>query len=281
VLALVLFAPTVTVRVDAPASGLALLVLAGAGLVAARLIRRRPAGAAARRATHPGWRTRTADSDALPAHAEETSPRRLGGGHATADLPLTPVRARVGSSSGPALRGPGGSSVTPLAATLDRSRRLMAAERRVADELAGLPPEGWVVERYVLVGPHRLPFLIMGTGGVFALAATDGAWTIRDLDALSRIGGELGRQLPEHGGTVHPAVCLAFDEMAPRSWHGGTDVSGRGGWVLGIDWLKAWLCTHDPRHGITPKDLAGLDVAAGPRWARRRSARLPASRNVG
>src|SRR4051794_19016304 len=92
VLALVLFAPTVTVRVDAPASGLALLVLAGAGLVAARLIRRRPAGAAARRATHPGWRTRTADSDALPAHAEETSPRRLGGGHATADLPLTPGR---------------------------------------------------------------------------------------------------------------------------------------------------------------------------------------------
>ena len=183
------------------------------------------------------------------------------------------TRGRAGSL--PAL------SIIPLAATLDRNRRLRAAEQRVADELAELPAECWMVERYVLVGAQRLPFLIVGSGGLFALAATDGAWTMRDIDVLCRVGEQLLGQLPDYHGPVHAAVCLAFDEMAPRNWHGGTDIVGRGGWVLGIDWLKAWLSSHAPHGELGVEQLRRLDAAAGPRWERRVTARLPAGRNVG
>ena len=31
-------------------------------------------------------------------------------------------------------------------------------------------------------------------------------------------------QLPDYHGTVHAGVCLAYDEMAPRSWHGGAEL---------------------------------------------------------
>ena len=108
-------------------------------------------------------------------------------------------------------------SISAFASTLDRSRRLIAAEERVARTLAELPEGCWIVERYVLVGAHRIPFLVAGAGGVFALCATDGAWTMNDLDVLSRLRNDVRGQLPDYHGTVHAGVCLAFDEMAPRS----------------------------------------------------------------
>ncbi len=172
-------------------------------------------------------------------------------------------------------------SISAFALTLDRSRRLAAAEERVARTLAELPEGCWIVERYVLVGAHRIPFLVVGAGGVFALCATDGAWTMHDLDVLSRLGADLRDQLPGYHGTVHAGVCLAYDEMAPRSWHGGAELHGRGGWVLGIDWLQPWLYGHDPEHGIGVEDLRRLDKAAGPWWNRRITARLPARHNAG
>jgi hypothetical protein len=172
-------------------------------------------------------------------------------------------------------------SVGRLGRTLDESRRLHAAEESVAGDLAALPEGLWLVERDVQLGVRRIPFLVMGDSGIFVICATDGAWTLHDLHVLSELGDGVRRQLPDFDGSVHAAVCLAFDEMKPRAWFGGQGEHGRGGWVLGMDWLRGWMFSFGPEHGLRNGDIRRLDEASGPFWDRRSTARLPASRNVG
>ena len=172
-------------------------------------------------------------------------------------------------------------SLERLGRTLDESRRLHAAENRVAEELAALPETSWLVERDVHIGARRIPFLVIGATGVFAIGPTDGAWNLRDLRVLSELGEHVRRQLPGYDGPVHAAVCMAFDEMKPRAWYGGQDEHGRGGWVLGLDWLHSWMLSFGPEHGFRAGDIRRLDEASGPFWDRRSTARLPTTRNIG
>ena len=58
-------------------------------------------------------------------------------------------------------------SLECLGRTLDESRRLHVAENRVAEELAALPEDSWLVERDVHIGVRRIPFLVIGATGVF------------------------------------------------------------------------------------------------------------------
>lgn len=169
--------------------------------------------------------------------------------------------------------------VDRVADLLDRSRRLAAAEERVARELAAAG--GWLVERYVLIGAQRVPFVLLGPGGVLTLCATDGAWTMYDLEVLSRLGDELRGRLPGYRGRVEAVVCLAFDDAEPRTWHGGAESGGRGGWVLGVDQLLPWLGAWEPEHGLGRDDLLRIHAAAGPHWRRRSIARLPVTGNAG
>jgi len=171
-------------------------------------------------------------------------------------------------------------SVRCLGRVLDEGRRLNAAEERVAGELAALPAGLWLVERNVWLGGRRIPFLALGVRGIFVICATDGAWTLRDLHVLCELGDDARRHLPGYDGPVHAAVCLAFDAMKPRSWYGGLDERGRGGWVLGLDWLHPWMLSQ-PEHGLLGGDIRRLDEAAGPFWERRSTVRLPATRNAG
>lgn len=205
-------------------------------------------------------RSRPADAGASPEHA----PRG------------TSVDGRSSGTSGhqpPAL-----AAVAGLADVLDRSRRLGAAEERVARELAGA--DGWVIERYVLVGTQRIPFVAVGPGGLFALCATDGAWTLYDLDVLSCLGEQLRERLPGYRGRVEAVVCLAFDDAEPRAWYGGAEHGGRGGWVLGVAQLRSWLDGWDPERGLAADDVSRIACAAGPHWRRRSTPRLPASKNT-
>ena len=151
----------------------------------------------------------------------------------------------------------------------------------MAVELAALPEGFWLVERNVQLGVRRIPFLVMGATGVFAICPTDGAWTLHDLHVLSELADRVRRQLPGYEGLVHAAVCLAFDEMKPRSWFGGEGERGRGGWVLGLDWLRSWMINFVPQHGLRDGDIRHLDEASGPFWDRRSTARLPGIRNLG
>ena len=98
---------------------------------------------------------------------------------------------------------------------------------------------------------------------------------------LSELGEHVRRQLPGYDGPVHAAVCMAFDQMKPRAWYGGHDEHGRGGWVLGLDWLHSWMLSFGPDHGFHDGDISRLDEASGPFWDRRSTARLPTTRNIG
>jgi hypothetical protein len=113
------------------------------------------------------------------------------------------------------------------------------------------------------------------------ICATDGAWTLRDLHLLSELGDDVRQELRGYDGPLHVAACLAFDEMKPRAWYGGQGERGRGGWVLGLDWLRTWMLSFGPEHGLGPGDVRRLNAASGPFWERRSIARLPVARNVG
>jgi hypothetical protein len=69
--------------------------------------------------------------------------------------------------------------------------------------------------------------------------------------------------------------------MTPRRWHGGTTYDGRGGWVLGLDWLTKWIFSFGPQHGLRNGDVRHLREASGPFWNQRSTARLPQTPNVG
>jgi len=63
--------------------------------------------------------------------------------------------------------------------------------------------------------------------------------------------------------------------MRPRMWFGGESQQGRGGWLLGVDWLLPWMVGFGPERGLGHGDVRHLHEAAGPVWSRRSSARLP------
>jgi hypothetical protein len=187
---------------------------------------------------------------------------RDGVGPVTTGVPVAPL-ARVGEIAG-------------LASTLERSRRLVVAEELVARRLERLAPGAWIVERYVWVGSRRIPFVVLGIGGGFVLSASDGTWTIRDIDSLAQSADELRGRMPGYAGPVNAGICLAFDQATPRKWHGGLEQRGRAGWVLGIDSLEPWLYSQPLPGGVGLEDLRRLDATAIPRWERRSTRRLPA-----
>jgi hypothetical protein len=80
--------------------------------------------------------------------------------------------------------------------------------------------------------------------------------------------------LPGYDGQPHAAVCLAFDEMKPRTWFGGEELRGHGRWVLGVDWLQRWIFGIGPEYGLRNGDVRALDEASGPFWDRCSTARL-------
>ena len=190
--------------------------------------------------------------------------------HETADEAPEPELARLRPET-----------LAPLACVLDKGRRLSAAEDRVAEELDALPHGFWLVERGALVNGRRIPFLVVGATGVFLVCPSDGAWTLHDLEIMSELADEVRERLPGYDGQPHAAVCLAFDAMKPRAWFGGQQLRGRGGWVLGADWLQRWIFAFGPEHGLRNGDIRRLDEASGPLWERRSTARLPASANHG
>ncbi len=195
--------------------------------------------------------------------------------------PASQQREPVAEAPEPELARLNAATLAPLARVLSQSRRLGAAEDRVACELAALPDEFWLVERDVLLDHGRIPFLVIGATGAFLICASDGAWTLYDLRVLHLLGDQVRQRLPGYDGHAHPAVCLAFDEMRPRAWFGGDQLCGHGGWVLGIDWLQRWIFGFGPQYGLRNGDIRRLDELSGPFWERRSIARLPASPNFG
>jgi len=154
----------------------------------------------------------------------------------------------------------------PLGQDLDNSRRLAASEARVAPVLDTLPADRWLVERQVLVGTHRVPFLILGETGVFVLWAMAGPLQWRDLSFFHEIARHVEQALPGYTGTVQPGVCrVSAPDIEPRWW---CRPGEPGAWVVGLASLIRWLQHFGPENGLGVKDLERLRELAGPRWGR-------------
>ena len=90
--------------------------------------------------------------------------------------------------------------LAPLGRTLNVSRRLLVAEESVAFALAALPVEAWLVERNVLVGALRIPFVALGATGVFAICPTGGPCSPDDLVLIDEAAERVRQQLPGYEG---------------------------------------------------------------------------------
>ena len=159
-------------------------------------------------------------------------------------------------------------TLAPLADRVDRSRRLVACEAKVGLKLSELPRDRWVVDSYVLVGGHRVPFVVLGETGVFGIWPLDGAHHPRDPAFFDDAAKVLQNLLPGYAGEVQAGMCRAFDPtMQPRWWF--APPAKVGGWVMGLDWLIPWLEHFGTEHGLRAEDVARFDRLAGPHWERR------------
>ena len=176
-------------------------------------------------------------------------------------------RSGAVASRRPPVPGPRCSPETlePLAQSLDTSHRPKVAEARVAETLAALPSDRWLLERYALIGGHRIPFLVLGETGVFVICALTGppAW-----DEL-RLPAEVAEQhvlpqLPGYAGAIRVGLCraLAPPGIEPRWW---CRPGEPGAWVMGLDWLIPWIEHFDRGHGLGVTDLQRLRELSQPK----------------
>ena len=122
----------------------------------------------------------------------------------------------------------------------------------------------WLVERYVLVGGLRVPFVVLGETGVFALWGLDQTPRWADLPVVNRAAAAVQALLPDYPGQVHVGLCRAFDPVNPRWWYASE--SGCGAWLLGVNWLERWLAHFDDGAGLADGDVARAAALARPRW---------------
>ncbi|MGH2948411.1 MAG: hypothetical protein ACRDPC_19500 [Solirubrobacteraceae bacterium] len=204
-------------------------------------------------------------------------------GGATGPQSTTMSGASACAPGPPALPGVRHSPETlePLGGRLDRSRRLAVCDARVAEVLARLPRDRWLVERYVLIKGNRIPFVVVGETGVFTIWPLDRVAGYQDLALFDELAGAVQRELPGYTGTVQAGACQALDPSKQPQWTYSPEKRA-GGWMMGLDWLIAWLEHFGTEHGLAVKDVERLDELAGPRWERRpRSVRVPARPPIG
>ena len=182
----------------------------------------------------------------------------------------TPASESPRPPAPPALPGSRVASETlaPLADRVDRSRRLAASEAKVGLKLSELPRDRWVVDSYVMVGGHRIPYVVLGETGVFGIWPLDGAHHPQDPAYVNDDAKVLQNLLPGYAGEVQAGMCRAFDpKMQPRWWL--APPAKVGGWVMGLNWLIPWLEHFGTEHGLGTEDVARFDRLAGPHWAQR------------
>ena len=253
-----------------------LLLLAGALLRLVRAYRRQPHARAARvgallhrlrgRPALSTGRRRGSEDQANP---EATAARPL----PEPPPPPTPPPAGAGGDARSAPRGDrppahpearlSPETLEPVAQFTRWSRRLAIAEARVGEALDGLPRDRWLVERYVMIGGRRIPFLILGETGVFTLWPRDSQPPWDDLQFAGNVASIVKANLPGYTGPVHPGICQALGpDVKPRWWYRAE--LGVGGWVMGLDSLIPWLNHFGPEHGIGVKDIERFRDLAAP-----------------
>jgi hypothetical protein len=217
------------------------------------------------------------------AHRPAGRPRRLAASPVADDAPLedvawgdgadaSPRPSRTPPPDDPQVAAPvraryGPDTFALVAEHVDHTQRLAFAEARVERVLDTLPMGHWYVQRFTLVAGHRIPFLILGECGVFALwvVAYRPQWS--DPEFVSDIAANVKRRLPAYPGPVNVGLCgVLKPDIKPRFWYRSGD--GGGAWILGVDWLIPWMEHFGHQHGLSVKDIDRFRALATPDWSR-------------
>ena len=200
-------------------------------------------------------------------------------GRETAGTPEQPEGATAASAPDDAVRTVSTETVRPpanpgarcspetfelLGQHLDGSRRMAVVEDRLAPVLGALPRDGWIVERYVLFAGHRIPFLLLGENGVFALWALGGQPRWSDIPVVGRVADDMKSALPGYTGTVAVGICRSLSpDLGPRWWCRSGE---HGAWVMGLNSVIPWLRHFGSEHGLGVEDIRRVRELAGPHW---------------
>jgi hypothetical protein len=184
-----------------------------------------------------------------------------------------PERAATAAAStfSPVPAGPGARFVPEdfelLIQRVDHTRRLAVAEQHVAAVLSTLPPDRWFVERYVLVGGYRVPFVVLGECGVFAIFPISVRPQWGDTAYVTKLADYVKRCLSRYPGPVTAGLCgVGQPERPPRFWYRPGEPGGS--WTMGSHWLIPWMQHLGHEHGIGTEDIGRFRAAAGPNWSR-------------
>ena len=162
-------------------------------------------------------------------------------------------------------------TLVPLADSLRSAQLRTIAEAHVAETLTALPSESWYVGRYVLMDGHRIPFVILGETGAFAVWALTGPPVWDELPFPSEMADRVKRKLPGYPGPVQVGLCRALGQtagIAPRWW---CRPGEPGAWMMGREWLIRWIEHFGPQHAFAAGDIQRLRAIAN----RRRDAPPP------
>jgi len=262
--------------------GIAILLWALAGVTALlSWLTRLPRRCRKRTADHRGHHSRfdrlRVGGDADPDHTEDPSATMTTVEHNTsfesgrgrgAGIPTRVAQHddTTVATKRPSVLGPRCSPETlePLAEHLDASHALALAEARVAHTLAALPSDRWLVERYALIGGHRIPFLLLGGTGVFTVWALSGPPTWDELPIPAHVATHVESALPGYTGPLRVGICraLAPSGIEPRWW---CRPGEPGAWVMGLDWLIRWIEHYGREHGLGAVDLQRLRELSQPK----------------
>jgi hypothetical protein len=140
-------------------------------------------------------------------------------------------------------------AVDQLAGRLSHDRGRAAARASAERYLACLDPAEWLIERYVFIAGECIPHVVFGPTGVFLVAPGQG-WTHNTLRRLNAAAHTLAAEMNGYPDPVRAVAVVPSG--SPAEWR---DEDGRGGWIMGEDWLVPWL------QGVTDHGFAGGDVA--------------------
>jgi hypothetical protein len=112
--------------------------------------------------------------------------------------------------------------------------------------------------------------VVVGPTGVFALAVTDGPWSLSDIKLLAMATRSLAESVPPLAPQFHPAIVVGKSAAEPREWFAD---DGAGAWVVGDKLLLSWLHSF-PDHAFDADDVARVRAAAQSRSDRSSSNHL-------
>ena len=123
------------------------------------------------------------------------------------------------------------------------------------------------MERYVLVGGYRVPFVVLGECGVFAVFPISVRPQWGDTAYVSKLASYVKLCLPRYPGPVTAGICgVGKPDLQPRYWFRPDEPGGS--WTMGLNWLIRWMQHFGHEHGLGVEDIARFRATAGPNWSR-------------